>query len=387
MPWVTAWKCSPTLVLLKPAMKLFSILRQRSLLVFACVMLAVHTPPAFSQAAGARGDYFLYDVVSGDTLIALAQRYTGDPYNWRPLQTLNSVEDPYRLPIGARLRIPFSLIPELASQAKLSHVAGHVAVNGKQASVQGTLAEGDRVATGPDGFLAVVLADNSVLSVPANSLLSVERLRTFKGTGLIDTILTIRDGSVESRVAPHENGVGRFEVRTPVSITGVRGTHLRVRTADGAAQSEVISGSAQVGSGNEHDATLRQHQGAAVDAQGNLIGVRALLPAPELPPAKRGSQGWALEFPPVSGATSYLVRVAANAQGSHLVSSRLFASPHITFRAPGAGTHYVMVRAVDRDGVMGKDAVQSFPGVPLLNTSDGSAVKAGFGQFVFLTDH
>jgi hypothetical protein len=46
-----------------------------------------------------------------------------------------------------------------------------------------------------------------------------------------------------------------------------------------------------------------------------------------------------------------------------------------------------MVRAIDRDGVMGKDAVLSFPGVPLLNTSDGSAVKASFGQFVFLTDH
>ena len=368
-------------------MTLFSILRRRSLPVFAAIMLAVHAPTVFSQAAGARGDYFLYDVVSGDTLIALAQRYTGESRNWRPLQTLNSVEDPYRLPIGARLRIPFSLIPELASQGQFSHVVGHVAVNGKQASVPGTLAEGDEVATGPDGFAAVVLADNSVLSVPANSLLSVHRLRTFKGTGLIDTILTIRDGAVESRVAPHETGVGRFEVRTPVSITGVRGTHLRVRTADGAAQSEVLSGTAQVGSGKEHDATLRQNQGAAVNAQGDLIGVRTLLPAPELPPAQRGGQGWTLQFPPVPGATSYLVRVAANAQGSHLLSSRLFTSPNITFRAQGAGTHYVMVRAVDRDGVMGKDAVLSFPGTPLLSTSDGSAIKTGFGEFVLLTDH
>src|SRR3546814_3967669 len=51
------------------------------------------------------------------------------------------------------------------------------------------------------------------------------------------------------------------------------------------------------------------------------------------------------------------------------------------FSAPGAGTYYALVRAIDADGIMGRDASQSFQGRTLLNTSDGKPVLTGFGQF------
>ncbi|MGP1614173.1 MAG: FecR family protein [Pollutimonas bauzanensis] len=365
-----------------------SLMLHRSLLAFmAGALLALASTPAPAQPSGARGGNFLYRAMPGDTLIELAQRFTDNPANWSTLQSLNSVQDPTRLSIGRELKIPFSLIPELPSQAQVSHIAGEVGADGESTGIKAVLAEGDSLRTGPDGFVTLVLADRSVISVPAGSSLRIERLRVFKGTGLIDAIFDIRDGSLESSVAPQDTGVGRFEIRTPVSITGVRGTRLRVRASADGSQSEVLSGSAQLSAGPDGEAVVRQDQGAAVDAQGKLLGVRALLPAPRLAPAVRAGQGWTLSFAPVPGAASYLVRVAANQAGTELLSSRQFGSPEISFSAPGPGTYYAVVRAIDSDGVMGKDAVQPFLGQSLLKTSDGSGIHSGYGQFVLLTDY
>lgn len=350
------------------------------------IFLLFATTPSLAQPAGARGENFLYRVTAGDTLIDLAQRYTTTSSNWTILQSLNSVQDPYRLNIGAELKIPFSLIPELPSPAQVSHISGEVSVDNAPARLEDEVAEGSNIRTGTDGFITLALADGSVLSVPAASSMLIERLRVFKGTGLIDTIFSIRDGSLESSVAPRATGVGRFEIRTPVSITGVRGTSLRVRASDSGAQSEVLSGSAQLDSSQAGNATLRPNQGAAIDSQGKLLGIRPLLPAPELTEPVRGGQGWTATFPPIPGAASYLVRVATDEAGHHLVSSRQFDSPDITFSASRPGTYYVIVRAIDADGVMGKDAIQPFLGRAVLNSSNGSAVFSGYGEFVQLTE-
>ncbi|MFW7340744.1 FecR domain-containing protein [Pollutimonas sp. H1-120] len=350
-------------------------------------MLASLIPCAvMGQPSGAHGDNFLYRVMTGDTLIALSERFTDKADNWAALQSLNAVQEPTLLPIGLELKIPFSLIPELPAQAKITHLAGQASADNRPLKIGDSLSEGQTVATGENGFLTLTLADGSTLTVPAASSLSVERLRVFKGTGLTDTVFTMRQGSLESVVAPADTGVGRFEIRTPVSITGVRGTRLRVHTQASGAQSEVLEGSARLDASQGRNANLRQGQGAAIDSSGRLLGVRPLLPAPELTPASRGRSGWVIAFPPVQGASAYLLRVSADPQGKQLFSSKRFDEPRVTFSAPGAGTYYALVRAVDADGIMGRDASQSFPGRLLLNTSDGQPVSTGFGQFVFLSD-
>ncbi|UYO93709.1 FecR domain-containing protein [Pollutimonas sp. M17] len=342
---------------------------------------------AMAQPHGAHGDLFLYRVVAGDTLIALSERFTDKADNWAVLQSLNAVQEPTLLPVGLELKIPFSLIPELPSQARVDHLAGPAFADDRPVKAGDQLSEGQTVATGENGFLTLMLADGSTLSVPAASSLSIERLRVFKGTGLTDTVFTLRQGSLESMVAPADTGVGRFEIRTPVSITGVRGTRLRVHAQAAGAQSEVLEGSARLDASQGRNATLRQGQGAAIDSSGQLLGVRALLPAPELGPASRGGAGWVIAFPPVPGASAYLLRVAADPQGKQLFSSQRFTEPRVTFSAPGAGTYYAVLRAVDSDGIMGRDASQSFEGRSLLRTSDGKPALSGFGHFVFLTEH
>lgn len=366
-----------------PPLALPSCLPLRRILSIAALLCL--PAASMAQPAGAQGDDFLYRIQQGDTLIGLAQHYTGKDNNWASLQSLNQVADPQRLPIGKVLHIPFRLIPVRDGQAVISHVSGQVQVDGKAATHDQPVQEGSTVQTGTDGFATLRLEDGSLLTVPSDSRVVLDRMRVFTRAGLSDAILNVNQGSLESQVAPEGKGVGRFEVRTPVSITGVRGTRLRVHATEQGASSEVLSGAAHVDGSQRQGASLKPNQGVAVNAQGQLSGVRTLLPAPQLQAPQRSGGGWLIQFPAIAGAQGYLVRVADDAQGTRPLSSQRVAEPQVVVHARGPNTHYVLVRALDADGLGGQDAMASFPGQQGLTTSDGSPILSGHGLPIQLT--
>lgn len=355
--------------------------------VSCCVLalaMAVLSTGAAAQPSGARGDDFLYRVMRNDTLEGLAARFTQGSSVWPQLQSINQVQDPHKLSIGRELRIPFSLIPELPDQARVSYMTGQAQAEGRALRLNDAVVEGQTVSTRVDSSLTLTLGDGSTVSVAPGSSLLLKRLRAFKGTGIVDLIVQLEAGTMESQVDPKKEGVGRFEVRTPITITGVRGTNLRVHKTGTSVFNEVVEGQAAVDGAGATENTLRARQGIAINQAGQSSGVRQLLAAPDLPRPVRGAGGWALSFPAVPGAQSYRVRVTADPQGAQLVSSRQFAEPAIAFSAPRPGTYYVFVRAVDDQGLGGLDARQEFEGSGALLSSDGVPVLSGFGQIVGL---
>lgn len=362
------------------------LLRVFCSVVVACGM-AVASLPVAAQPAGAKGDDFLYRIMQGDTLGDLAQRYTASFANWAILQRINDVADPYRLSIAKVLRIPFSMIPVRASAAMVLHSAGRASVNGQPLSVSSKIEEGQTVTTSSNGFVTLQLADGSIVSLPASTSLTLARLREFVGTGLTDSVFQIGSGSVETRVAPNDTGVGRFEVRTPVSVTGVRGTRLRVYATEAGSRSEVLSGQAGVDGSADAEIMVRRQQGLAVDQAGRSLQVRNLLPAPQLAEPHRGPHGWSADFAPVEGAVSYVVSVAKDEHGGTLVSQRQIDAPPAHFAASGPGTHYVFVRALDADGFGGLDAHQAFEGNLVLLDGSGSPISTASAGSVLVADY
>lgn len=351
--------------------------------VFMLSVLSIQK--ATAQPSGARGTDFMYRVVANDTLINLSVKFTDNAQNWSTLQTINQVADPYALTIGRFLRIPFELIPELSSSARISHLIGSASVNGKPLKLADIVHEDDTITTAKNAYITLALEDNSTSTVIANSTMHIERLRTFKGTGLLDAIFTLKQGSIESAVAPKNTGVGRFEVRTPMSITGVRGTQLRVHSGAQGSTTEVIEGAAQQGSGAAGDPTILQGQGAVVDTNGQFLGVRALLPAPIPHPAAANAPSNIISFDPIPGAAAYIVQIARDPEGTQPVSKQKFTQTKISLTSSGTGTHYAFIRAVDADGVMGRDAVIMFNGQAVLQSSNGLAIINGSGDPVRLS--
>lgn len=348
--------------------------------------------PANAQPSGAMGENFIYLVESGDTLSDLSELYTARSANWRELQGLNQVSDELQLPIAKELKIPFRMIPVVATEAVITHSKGDVWINESAIKNNQTLKAGDVVRTGATGFITLQLEDKSTLSLPNNSQLYIKQLNAFERTQLIDAILELQEGTVESRVAPEQPGVGRFEINTPISITGVRGTDLRVHTSAETARTELITGKAHLNTAQTRYQNLLQAQGANIKTDGSYAIV-PLLPAPALTEPVRTSQGWQTTITPVTDADHYVVQIALAADGTSLVS-RSEISPSnktddesltVILTPSGPGKHYAFIRAVDENGLMGIDAALSFPGQGVLISRDGAPVLSSNNQPILLT--
>lgn len=350
--------------------------------------LTLVSSAAWSQPSGARGDNFIYRVLSGDTLSQIASTYTHQQGNWRPLQTLNHVADTLALPIGKELSIPFSMIPVNDMPLRITHRTGQVSVNGLALGPDLiALKEGDHIQTGNQGYLTLSLQDSSDLLIPANSSVVLKRARAFQGTGLTDTIIALDQGDLESIVAPQSAGVGRFEVHTPISITGVRGTSLRVRHSDQGSYSEVLEGRADLNTQSTQGTTvLAQNFGASVAPDGRIDALGPLPAKPRISAPVRQAGQWTSTAEPDPAAQAYLVQVALDEQGSKQISRYTTADRQFSFRANRPGQYYVLVRAINSQGLMGPDAVAGFSGALVLSSSDGSAIATGFGEPVLLRE-
>lgn len=351
-----------------------------SLLLSVCQLIA---PLALAGPLGAQGEDFLYEVEAGDTLGDLAVLYTGAWSGWSRLQEINQVADPYALPIGKVLRIPLSMIPRQAASAGISHVSGTVLADGRPLRPGDSVHAGQQLLSVQGGSATMVLEDQSLLTLEPGASVHVEHMQTFTGSGLTDTILRIPAGSLESSVAPANTGVGRFEVRTPATVTGVRGTRLRVHTDPAGSRHEVLQGRAAVqGEGAEN--LVRPGQGAAHDVSGKLLGLRDLLPAPLLSEPVRSGSGWLLEFAAVPQAVAYRIQVARDAAGSQRETSRLVTEPRAQVYARGAGARHVFVRAIDSLGIEGQESVLELSFMSGLTSSDGKPVTASDGTPIAL---
>src|SRR5262249_1162475 len=156
------------------------------------------------------------------------------------------------IPLGDAIRIPYSWLRLSNDTATVIAVSGDVRDRGQSVSVGQTLPEGSRLQTGEDGSVTVRLADSSQLTLQKLSVLTLEAMRPV--TGIEDahaTGLKLESGRLQTRVKPHGD-VGRFEIRTPVAVSAVRGTEFRGAFVPGGgdATTETLQGLVEVtGSG------------------------------------------------------------------------------------------------------------------------------------------
>ncbi|PLP99278.1 FecR domain-containing protein [Cupriavidus pauculus] len=354
----------------------------------ACLILPGST--SWAGPAGSQGGDFIYEVEPGDTLIGLAARYMQSPDDWRLLQTRNRVADPYRLVPGSHIRMPLSRIPVAPATARVVFARGQVRADGRPVQVGQALAESSHVDTGADGAVTLELPDGTRVALPADTSMAVRRMRSFARSGLTDTVIGIDRGAADSRVAPKGGGVGRYEIRTPVMVTGVRGTRYRVAVDHAGSRSEVVEGRVGVGARTTTQ-DVAAGFGVGVSAQGQLGKPVALLPAPEVAPVAQPvmSRSLGVQWRAVPGAARYRVGVARDAALTEWVSAAEMAEPAATLDDLPDGTLYVVVNALAADGMTGQSgvlpiSVRRHPAAPfsLAPRPDGVAY-GGDAQFLW----
>ena len=312
-----------------------------------------------------------YYALQGDTLSTIAIRFTGKLGNWSIIGKRNKIANDRKIPVGSAILIPLELLPEEMSSARVVALAGQPMAKNTDGSeyaleIGAMLTEGSQINTGKSGFLSLALPDNTRISLPSNSQVRLSKLRMAKYTKSPRTEVTLVQGRIESKVTPLESSKGRFEVRSPLAIAGVRGTHFRVGVNDNGVSNEVLSGKVAVGKTEKPNTVLLPA------GQGNLVSSKsvgkpvALLPAPAL------SGNYQLQEKPtvqidvqkMPGAAAYRAQIAADAEAQNLLMegriSGLDTDTRFKFDGLPDGQYFVRTTAIDAIGLEGIPAIQAF---------------------------
>ncbi|SIT39738.1 conserved exported hypothetical protein [Paraburkholderia ribeironis] len=325
--------------------------------------------------------YVSYTTREGDSLYDIAERYLSSPADWALLSRLNHVPAPRRMPAGLALRLPADKLRQdhetarvIATSGTAEHKFGRSPYVPLTTAM--TLAEGDHVRTGPNGFVTLELTDGSYVTVAPDGELDIGTLRHTRLTGAGDRVLELQHGEVESQVTHATKQDDRFQIRSPSVVAGVRGTRFKV-AYDSDAQTTavaVLDGAVGVDPAGQHAAP---RPGVPLQASEQLVKARfgnvtragaavgepvELLPAPTLAqPAKvQDGETVAFDLVPAGHAVGYRVQIAHDADQLDLIRDLRVSEPHADFGNLPDGTYFVRIAATAANGLDGLPQVYGF---------------------------
>lgn len=317
---------------------------------------------ACAQSA-APEDALIYRARPRDTLIGIGQRLLIEPRRWSELQARNSIADPRRIPIGTQIRIPYAWLRLSAESATVSALSGEVRNETRNLALGDALAEGSRIHTGADGSVTLALADGSVITLQKSSVLTLEGMRRVTGLPQAhDTRVKLQSGRVQTVAKPQSN-MGRFEIRTPVAVSAVRGTQFRssVEPSGDSGTTETLAGLVAV-AGSGAEVSVPADYGTRVERDAAPRPPSQLPPPPDLQtiPATNGANRLVLQWPAVTGAVAYRIQLAPGAEFHSFLADAVSTAAQIDLPAPADGSYWLRVRSIDNFGLEGQDAVRTF---------------------------
>lgn len=300
-----------------------------------------------------------YTVQRGDTLYGIAGAYLLRQEDYRIVQRQNRITRPRRLQAGVVLHIPTGLLRSMPVYARLGAYRGQVTVasNIQSAVTVGMpIGEGAVVETGANAFARLDLPDGSRLALPSQSRIQVERLRRVVMTNAVERTFAVKAGRSESSVTPFKNPRDSYIVRTPLSVSAVRGTefHIHYDPERQTAATEVLDGTVMVSTNSGEPAAVPAGYGK-VAADGPPV---KLLDAPKLLDAGKVFEGASidLDISPLAEARAYRARISADAGFLDVLQETTTPAPRATFAGLGDGAYFVKLSAIDEAGLEGMPA-------------------------------
>ena len=299
-----------------------------------------------------------YEIRAGDTLFDLAERYFLRTSDYRVVQRINRVRDPRRLPVGQSLRIPATLLRSSRAQARVLSFRGDAGIerDGRAVAVVvgQVVEEGDVLLTGQDARIQVELPDGGRVTLPSQSRGHIGRLRQYAINGAVEHELVLSAGRAEVRVSTVRQP-GSFRIRTPLSVSAVRGTEFRVAFSPEAetGATTVIEGVVEIASSDGED-HVRAQAGEGAAFRDNELTAVDLLAAPRLEDPDEVQVGRSIEISanPLPGADRYRVELAADAGFIESLGERnVRQGEAATFEVARDGVYFARLSAISDEGV------------------------------------
>lgn len=323
----------------------------------------------------------VYKVKTGDTFNRIAQKYLLEPLDMAALQKVNLLKNINVLPIGAELLLPRHIIKQSPSKATIMGLSCATAIrlasSPKPLTVGALVQEGAVIEVPPECHVSLLLEDGSVIRLPSSATLKITTLRKNALEAAPEVRLDLTRGRVELDVNKGRAKTTPFEIRTPVSIMGVRGTEFRVGYSpeDHTGQVEVLGGVVQTrGTADTQSRAITKGFGVPIDGDGKALVVEKLLAPPQFESAvtTSGAQpSFVVKLTEVPLANYY---IADNANTANLTGNRssqnLLAAELFIPRLNKQATFYQLT-SVSASGLVGTEHHYAFCSAP----NDGKAAR------------
>jgi len=330
-----------------------------------CFILICLTVCRVGLSAGSVVTSWHYTVKPGDNLINIAKKHLLNPADWKRVQQINNIKNPYRLPTGYVLKVPLTLVRHQPVSAEVVAISGLATLqkNGviTPLSRAQKLMVGDVVNTGASSSLSIRFADGSVSTLGSNTTVMLDTMSLFSGGAMVDTQLRLQQGQLEIQANPNAHQGNRMQIITPSAIAAVRGTEFRVNAVANAVTQETLTGLVDFAAASQ---TVHVEKGFGTLAE---VGQPPIPPVPLLPAVDTQNMPEMLnrlpiEFvlPRMEGVSSWLGRVSQAGGGMQLRAEREISGNHLVFDGLEDGEYFLSLRAKDRHGIAGFDAIHTF---------------------------
>ena len=229
----------------------------------------------------------IYKVQAGDTLSQLSARFFVETANLEVIRSLNHLRHIDLLPSGKHLKIPREFVKQSPSQATIISISCARMIRAgsppKALSVGAVLSEGTIIDVPAECQVSMLLEDSSVIRLPSSAAVKFSVLRKNALESSPQVELELVRGRIELDVNKNRSRTTPFDVRTPLSVTGVRGTEFRVGYAptEQVGQVEVVRGIvAATGISDSQSQPVSKGQGLPFDRSGKAMTIENLLDAP-----------------------------------------------------------------------------------------------------------
>ncbi len=307
-----------------------------------------------------------YSIRQGDNLIHFARQHLINPNDWRTLQTLNKIKNPYRMQLGQSLRVPLHLVKQLPAPAEVALSSGKAGILKADNSIVPVsagqqLTAGTELVTGEKSKLNIKFADGSIVSMQPNSALKLDTLSMYSGGGMVDTTLRLQQGKLETEANPAHIQGNKMQIITPTAVAAVRGTKFRVSANDASIRQETLEGKvALIAAGAE--VSVDKGFGSLSEGGAPPLPPILLLPAPatEILPTKLDAVPAVFSMPAQDGAVAWLGKVSIESTFNSIAAENISQGTQLSFNELADGKYYLKVRAKDKQGFEGYDAMHEF---------------------------
>ena len=265
--------------------------KRAHLLNFLCCLAipALVSPMSFAAEVKSSSDKadVSYEMKQGDTLLALVAKYFSSDSALAEIIRINQIKNPYKIPVGQKLTFPRDLLLFAPSQAHVTTLecAEPVLIAGESKSLRlgDTIAQGALIKVPKGCEAGMTLEDASVVSLLPGTLVRIKTMRKTSLEKSPEVELELLGGRIELDVPKRQAGDAPYQVRTPSSLAGVRGTKFKVAfdAEQRNSQVEVNHGNvAARGNADKENQFVRDNMGVAISALGIASGVESLPAAP-----------------------------------------------------------------------------------------------------------